>query len=180
MNKQTGEGEIVILLIIAVLVYLIWIAISFAWHFVSTFPSTEQLSAQQSLAKSIGVPFNQYIANACELEKVCQRYNNVRRECATAGSIKECIKIKMGNTDYSACEGGTFFLKTHREQSMCYPHTISAFLIKLVDYLSLMGEMKKKIRLTIIHLFQLIEFFRQMLPLTPPKEMCGIGGNAAN
>jgi hypothetical protein len=109
MNKQTGEGEIAALLIIAVLVYLIWIAISFAWHFVSTFPSEEQLSAQQSIAKSIGVPFNQYIANACKQEKACQRYNDVRMECATAGNIKECIKIKMGNTDYSACEGGNFF-----------------------------------------------------------------------
>lgn len=109
MNKQTGEGEIGCLLISAGLVYLAWIAISFIWHFVSTSPSTEKLSAQQSFAKSIGVPFPQYIANTCKLEKICLRYNIVRRECATAGSIKKCIKIKMGNSDYSACEGGNFF-----------------------------------------------------------------------
>lgn len=33
----------------------------------------------------------------CHLKSVCSKYADVRQECATAGSYKTCVSIKMGD-----------------------------------------------------------------------------------
>lgn len=39
----------------------------------------------------------------CEEKAVCERYPDVKQECATAGSVERCISIKMHNRDISMC-----------------------------------------------------------------------------
>ena len=47
-----------------------------------------------------GIPYSN-LKYICEMKTVCESYGKSRNICATAGSINECIKIKMGNANYS-------------------------------------------------------------------------------
>ena len=42
----------------------------------------------------------------CHLKSVCPKYGKIRQECATAGSYRTCISIKMGS-DSSLTSGCT-------------------------------------------------------------------------
>jgi hypothetical protein len=48
--------------------------------------------------------YKQYL---CRAAAACKKYDEVRLECATAGSFKTCLRIKMGkDADYSeSCSG---------------------------------------------------------------------------
>jgi hypothetical protein len=35
----------------------------------------------------------------CHLQSVCRKYAEVRQDCATAGSFKTCVGVKMGDAD---------------------------------------------------------------------------------
>lgn len=110
-SRQNGEGELGCLFSLVALAFLgmsAWLGISGTWKYIRTAPSSARIAAQTSLAKSLGLPFQKYIDNACEQESTCELYRKFRLECATAGNIKECIKIKMQGSDYSSCGSGAF------------------------------------------------------------------------
>ncbi len=121
-TRQRGEGEIIVLLLGAGIAYFLITAGVHLWLLVSTFPSSEQISAQSRVAREFRIPLTQYITNTCKLKAVCRRYEKVRAECATAGSIKGCIHIKMEGDDYSACEGGSLFEETPGQPSILPTH----------------------------------------------------------
>jgi hypothetical protein len=46
-----------------------------------------------------------FIKTYCQTINVCKKYGTVRQECATAGSFKNCINVKMGDSaSYSGLE----------------------------------------------------------------------------
>lgn len=110
-SRQNGEGELGLLFSLAALAFLgmtAWLGISATWNYIRTAPTSARIAAQAALVKSLGLPYEKYIDNACEQESTCELYRRFRLECATAGNIKECIKIKMQGSDYSSCGSGAF------------------------------------------------------------------------
>jgi predicted outer membrane lipoprotein len=41
----------------------------------------------------------------CHQAAACKKYSKVREECATAGSFKTCLEVKMGADGYWFCTG---------------------------------------------------------------------------
>ena len=51
--------------------------------------------AQESYAKSIGVPIFEFMYDACEFKDRCDKQREIKLSCAAAGDIDRCIEIKM-------------------------------------------------------------------------------------
>ena len=54
--------------------------------------------AQESYAKSIGLPIFEFMYDACELKDRCDKQREIKLSCAAAGDIDRCIEIKMQGT----------------------------------------------------------------------------------
>jgi hypothetical protein len=70
--------------------------------------AAEQAAEQQHKAVAqLASQKRQYERSLCLRASACKRYDTVRLECATAGSFKTCMRIKMGDdADYSdVCSG---------------------------------------------------------------------------
>jgi hypothetical protein len=48
-----------------------------------------------------------FTVNLCRQATACKKYSKVREECATAGSFKTCLRIKMGDDAHwiDTCNG---------------------------------------------------------------------------
>jgi hypothetical protein len=44
-----------------------------------------------------------WLKSLCEEKTACEKYVDVRQQCATAGSISECVKIKMNGSVPNFC-----------------------------------------------------------------------------
>ena len=65
---------------------------------------------QQAQARQLAAEQAQLVERAkeresqlCSLVPVCRKYGEVRQECAVAGSFRNCVMVKMGNSDFSDC-----------------------------------------------------------------------------
>jgi hypothetical protein len=73
-------------------------------------PTAEEQAAQQqrmAAAQQAAKQKAQYERSLCFAAAACRKYDTMRLECATAGSFKTCLRIKMGDdADYSdICSG---------------------------------------------------------------------------
>jgi hypothetical protein len=71
----------------AIFNWLLWGGLAAWGAYAWAFPSPQQL-AKNEAARPL-----------CQLMAVCKKYSETRLECATAGSLKTCLQIKMGK-DY--------------------------------------------------------------------------------
>ncbi len=64
----------------------------------------------------------------CSLVPVCRKYGEVRQECAVAGNFRNCVMVKMGNSDFSDCaDDGTIADASSSET----PNRLSCFFDEL-------------------------------------------------
>jgi hypothetical protein len=73
---------------VIILVLVAWV-FSIFWT-TRLFPSTPEDKANSEADKLL-----------CRVAEACKRYDQVRLECATAGHLGTCLKIKMGSDSYS-------------------------------------------------------------------------------
>jgi hypothetical protein len=68
----------------------------------------EQVSIQAANSAAIRatIEANKYARNLgtalCHQKTICAKLPNIRQECATAGNFDNCIKVKIGDEDYSS------------------------------------------------------------------------------
>ncbi|HTT07800.1 MAG TPA: hypothetical protein VMH34_03300 [Gammaproteobacteria bacterium] len=55
------------------------------------------------MAKEHKMESSEFLKITCHAKSVCKDYAASRLSCAAAGSINECIKIKMQGEDFSSC-----------------------------------------------------------------------------
>ena len=79
-----------------------FLVVFFLWAVVSAvfWPNTKQ----EKSAKEYKMASSEFIRMACHAKTVCKNYGEARQNCAAAGSIEECIKIKMQGEDFSSCK----------------------------------------------------------------------------
>jgi hypothetical protein len=69
----------------------------------------------------------------CEEARACKKYSEARLECATAGSLKTCLRIKMGEdwsyADY--CSGYDLGAPAVGPLSPDTPNTVECFFLSL-------------------------------------------------
>lgn len=42
----------------------------------------------------------------CRLQKVCEKYSQVRQDCAVAGDFDKCVEVRMGDESYRIAQCG--------------------------------------------------------------------------
>jgi hypothetical protein len=63
----------------------------------------EATHRQHTFAVSSGVDDREFLQKTCDVKRVCAKYSRVLQTCATAGSIGQCIDIKMSGESYDSC-----------------------------------------------------------------------------
>ena len=66
------------------------------YHYATT-PFTPSERQTQFAAYLQGKPSRDVDRYLCRVAAACRKYTGVREECATAGSFKICVRIKMGD-----------------------------------------------------------------------------------
>jgi hypothetical protein len=91
----------VLCLILALAAYVAWASLT------APPPTPAQMQRDVAIANA-RQKTNQYKKYLCLAAAACKKYDTVRLECATAGSFKTCLHIKMGDdANYiDACSSG--------------------------------------------------------------------------
>jgi hypothetical protein len=83
----------------------------------------QQQAAQRQIA-------NERTKELCAIKAVCEKYGEVRQQCATAGNYQNCLQIKMGTGDYDKVEACTEDGKPLYITSANMPDAITCFLTR--------------------------------------------------
>lgn len=87
----------------------------------------QQQALQQAAQRQIA---DERTKELCTIKAVCEKYGEVRQQCATAGNYQNCLQIKMGTEDYDKVEACTEDGKPLYVTSANMPDAISCFLTR--------------------------------------------------